>query len=193
MLETIAIRTVWGKALDALKRVPWWVWAALAVLAFWWIDRGAQYRAGYREASAAAEARYTAALAEATKAAEDAKQSEEAALVALAERTDENVEKKLDSEFDRARDYVARNRVRTEGNRSAACPASTPARDQGTGNDAGAGGAPVMDDTDQPDRVDDDAGLVSVPARDVMICTRNTVLAEQWREWGLALEARGRE
>lgn len=32
-----------------LKRVPWQVWAALAILAAWGIDRTAQYRSGYSE------------------------------------------------------------------------------------------------------------------------------------------------
>ena len=32
-----------------LKRVPWFVWVALALLALWAFDRSAQYREGYRE------------------------------------------------------------------------------------------------------------------------------------------------
>ena len=32
-----------------LKRVPWQVWAALAIIAAWCIDRTVQYRSGYSE------------------------------------------------------------------------------------------------------------------------------------------------
>lgn len=56
ILETIAIRTVWGKVWAALKSVPWFVWVAVAVVALWFIDRNAQYRegdaAGYERAQA---------------------------------------------------------------------------------------------------------------------------------------------
>ena len=67
MLETIAIKTVWGKAFDALKRIPWFVWVALAILALWWIDRGAQYREGLSDGREAILAEFRAAEAEALK------------------------------------------------------------------------------------------------------------------------------
>jgi len=47
ILETIAIRTVWGKIWAALKSVPWFVWVGVAVVSLWFIDRNAQYREGF--------------------------------------------------------------------------------------------------------------------------------------------------
>lgn len=47
ILETIAIRTVWGKAWDAIKAVPWYIWLALAIAGAWYVDRGVQYREGF--------------------------------------------------------------------------------------------------------------------------------------------------
>lgn len=79
ILETIAIRTVWGKALDALRRVPWFVWAGLAILAFWWIDRSGQYREGRQDGREMVLAELRAAEAESLKkAAESARKADTA-------------------------------------------------------------------------------------------------------------------
>lgn len=53
ILETIAIKTVWGKAWGLFKSVPLWVWATILIAGAWWIDRSHQYdlgRADEREA-----------------------------------------------------------------------------------------------------------------------------------------------
>ena len=192
ILETIAIRTVWAKAWDAIKAVPWWVWLALAVAALWWIDRGAQHREGYREGVAEVTAKYETAIAEANRAAEAARKSEEEALVALAKGTDDAVEGGLRDELSRARDFIARNRVPN-------CPGArrpaAPAPDRSAGDNERTSQTPLLDDTATGVDLlpDADAGFVVVPADDVLICTENTVKAEAWRAWGQSLEARGRE
>lgn len=153
---------------------------------------------GWKPRALAAEAKiagFEAAAIEAGRQAREAKQSEEDALKALAKEIDDVVEEDLRGELDRARAFIARNRVRAEAGRGAACPAPAPARDQGARNDARPGRAAELDDPAKGGSASPDAGegLVPVPARDVMICTRNTILAERWREWGLALEKRGEE
>lgn len=94
MLEKIAIRTVWGKAWDALRRIPWFVWVALAVLALWWIDRSGQYREGradgreavMAELRAAEQAAGKRALKAAAKADEKAAKREEAQAKVIADQ-----------------------------------------------------------------------------------------------------------
>ena len=115
--------------------------------------------------------------------AEEQKAREEQELREEAQETDNAIEEGLREELARARAYAARFRVRLENNSGGSCPTIAAATDQGPGNDEGASGAPKLDDP----------ALVLVPERDVMICTKNTVLAEQWREWGLRLEARGQD
>lgn len=132
------------------------------------------------------------AQAEAARQAIEAKKSEEEALIALAKETDDAVEEELRDELDRARRFIARNRVQPCAGSAAGAAAAT-APDRGARNNGPAGGAAQLDEpaTGFDVLLDAEAGFVSVPASDVMICTRNTILAEQWREWGLALEARG--
>lgn len=113
MLETIAIKTVWGKALGAIKRVPVFVWIGLAVLALWWIDRGAQYREGradgreqvmaeFRAAEKDAAERAAKALANADKKAADRAKAQSKIIADQIERIEQaeaNNENPLDSLF----------------------------------------------------------------------------------------------
>jgi hypothetical protein len=46
MIQALAI---WQAVKAFAKRIPWQVWAALAILAAWGIDRTLQYRSGYSE------------------------------------------------------------------------------------------------------------------------------------------------
>ena len=198
MLEpTLPIRTVWRKTQDfagTVWRSPWLTITALALLAVQTVRvDGLQIKAplignigpqGWKPRALEAEAtlkRVSEAQVEAERKARDAKASEEAALKELAKGNDNATIEKLQDDLARARDFIARNRVQPQGDRGAACGPFTPAPDRSAGHDEPTGGAPVMDAT----------GLVAVPEADILICTRNTVLAEQWRAWGLALEARG--
>lgn len=53
ILETIAIKTVWGKAADFLKGVPWGVWASLALLIGALVYGKVQYAQGKADERAA--------------------------------------------------------------------------------------------------------------------------------------------
>jgi len=127
------------------------------------------------------------------KLAAEQKAREESELRELAKGTDDAIEQGLRDELARARDFIARNRVRDAQGRASG--AAAPAPDRSAGHDGPAGQAPELDDaaTGLDLLSDADRGLVVVPADDVLICTANTILAEEWRAWGLALEARGRD
>lgn len=118
-----------------------------------------------------------------------AKQSEEEALVALAKEADNaQAIANLQSELERARDFSARNRISLrEFERLRNQTGSSPSRPAAATSDNGTGVDAAPDPTSV---LDEGAYLVAVPEADIEICTINTDLAERWREWGLAIEAR---
>lgn len=154
-----------------LKRVPWQVWAALALIAavlFYGHHREAQ---GYAKAEAYWKAEIDAMEAE-RQAALD---SEEAALRQLAKDTDRNVAQEREANRPAVESFIARGGLRQ------ACP-----RDRGTaGGSTGSGPsvreAPVVDGAEQ-------VQVVGVTAQDVRICSDNTLKAEAMRDFILGLE-----
>ena len=62
-------------ALGLAKRVPWFVYAGLVVLAAWGIDRTVQYRSGYSDGEQAVEQRLRDAEAKALRKASEAFQN----------------------------------------------------------------------------------------------------------------------
>lgn len=164
-----------GFALSALgiaKRIPWWAYAALALLAVWWIDRTTYGNA--RDAEARAEMQFKIDTAE--KQRQSALRSEEIALRNLAKRTTRNVIASREAVRPAVDDFIRRGGVRTEA----------AADNQPQGGSAGSGeamrpsselasGEPVQ--------------TVAVYAEDVRICTANTLLAEELRAFVLALES----
>lgn len=156
------------------KRIPWQVWAGLAVLAVWYWER--DRHADAREADVRAEMQ---AIIDAKEAARQDAIAESLRLAALnAENTrkaDADVTRNLAQERAGADAFIARGGVRR-------CPSArtdTASADQSPGLDAGAGALPVVDDVP----------VVTVLPEDVRICTENTVKARAWREWGLSIEA----
>lgn len=97
ILETIAIRTVWGKAWAAIKTVPWFVWVAVAVVALWFIDRNAQYREGYDNGAESVKAELRAAQAKAAETALKAAARADEKAIARAEAESEVIERQLDA------------------------------------------------------------------------------------------------
>jgi hypothetical protein len=159
-----------------LKRVPWQVWVALALIAcvlFYGSHREAQ---GYAKAEAYWKAEIEALEAE-RQAALD---SEERALRDLAKRTDRNVIQEREANRDRTERFIARGGVRQ------ACPRNRDPEDRGTGS-----GASVREEAelDGAERLPE---VVSVLPDDVRICTDNTILAEELRALILSLEVRNR-
>lgn len=154
-----------------LKRIPWQAWAILALLAVWYIDRTRHGNERAYEASAEMQAKIDRADAERAK----ALASEEAALTALAKRTDSNVEQARAANRDRTEAFISRGGLQ--------CPTAR-SGDAARGS-AGSGApmhqAPVMDGS-QPVQV------VGVTAEDVRICTDTTIRAEALREFVLGLE-----
>ena len=97
ILQTIAIRTVWGKIWAALKSVPWFVWIGVAVLALWFIDRNAQYREGFESGrTEVLEELRTAQVKAAENALKAAAQADEKALE-RAEAEAEVIERQIDA------------------------------------------------------------------------------------------------
>jgi len=159
-----------------LKRVPWQVWAVLALIAcvlFYGSHREAQ---GYAKAEAYWKAEIDALEGE-RQAALD---SEEAALRQIAKDTDRNVAKEREANRDRTERFIALGGVRQ------ACPRDRSPEDRGAGS-----GAPVREEAelDGAERLPE---VVSVLPDDVRICTDNTILAEELRALILSLEARNR-
>lgn len=157
-----------------LKRIPWQVWAGLAVLAVWYWER--DRHADAREAETRAEMQVEIDRLEAARQAAVAESLRIAALnVQATRKADENVTRNLAQERAGADAFIARGGVRR-------CPAArtdpSPA-DPDTGIDAGQSALPVVDDVP----------VVTVLPEDVRICTENTVKARAWREWGQAIEA----
>jgi len=162
------------KAAGVLKRIPWQVWAGLALLAVWYWER--DRHADAREAEVRAEMQVIIDRMEAARQAAVAESEMIAALNdAATEKANADVDRKLVQERAGADAFIARGGVRR-------CPtarANTPAPGEGTGVDAGAGALPVMDDLP----------VVTVLPDDVLICTENTVKARAWQQWGLSIEA----
>ena len=156
-----------------LKRVPWFVWAALALIAavlFYGHHREAQ---GYAKAEAYWKAEIDAMEAE-RQAALD---SEEAALRQLAKDTDRNVAKEREANRDRTEQFIARGGLRQ------ACPRDRSTEDRSAGSGEAVREAPIMD-AGEPVQV------VGVTAEDVRICSDNTLKAEAMRDFILGLEAK---
>lgn len=155
-----------------LKRVPWQVWAALALVAavlFYGSHREAQ---GYAKAEAYWKAEIDALEAE-RQAALD---SEEAALRQIAKDTDRNVAKEREANRDRTERFIARGGVRQ------ACP-----RDRDPEGRSARDGEVVREKAElaPPEPVQ----IVGVTPEDVRICTDNTIRAEGMRNFILDLEA----
>lgn len=160
-----------SRILGIFRRVPWQVWAGLALLAAWYWERD-NYGDRREEAGrAAVQAQWDAARA-AAKAASDRIAK---ANTTATEKANTDVTENLAREGAGADAFIARGGVRP-------CPARTnPAAQGGSAAvDAGSGALPVMDDV---------PAVVTVLPEDVRICTENTVKAQAWREWGLAIEA----
>jgi hypothetical protein len=157
-----------------LSRVPVWVWVALAVagLLAWERDR----HADNREAETRAEMQNIIDKKEAERLA--ALESEEQALRTLSKETDRAVIQAQDDNRDRTERFIAAGGVRTK-----ACPATDQAAVRSAGDSAPVHQAPVMDGAEP-------LPTVAVTPDDVRTCTTNTILAEQWRELLLDLEAR---
>ncbi|MEL6707601.1 MAG: hypothetical protein AAFP79_04910 [Pseudomonadota bacterium] len=108
----------------------------------------------------------------------------------LSKETDDAIALSLAAERRGVDAFIAAGGVRDDR----VCPGRSLAAssDRGAGNDAAMRPPPVLDG-DQ--RVPSNSvGLIDPPtvrvfAEDVRICTHNTILAEQWRLWGLKLEA----
>ena len=156
-----------------LKRVPWFVWAALALIAavlFYGHHREAQ---GYAKAEAYWKAEIDAMEAE-RQAALD---SEEAALRQLAKDTDRNVAEEREANRDRTEQFIARGGVRQ------ACPRGGGAEGGSAGSGEAVREAPIVDGAEP-------VQVVGVTAEDVRICTDNTIRAEGMRNFILGLEAK---
>lgn len=155
-----------------LKRIPWQVWAGLAILAVWYWERDRHGDAREDAGRAAVQAKWDDARAKA-KAESDriaAKNAE------TTRKADTDVAQELAQERRGADAFIAAGGVRR-----CPTPRAYPAAQGGsTAVDAGAGALPVVDDLPE---------VVTVLPEDVRICTENTVKARAWREWGLAIEA----
>lgn len=155
-----------------LKRVPWQVWVALALIAcvlFYGSHREAQ---GYAKAEAYWKAEIDALEAE-RQAALD---SEEAALRQLAKDTDRNVAKEREANRDRTERFIARGGLRQ------ACPRDRDPEDRSTGD-----GEAVREEAELDGA--EPVQIVGVTPEDVRICTDNTIRAEGMRNFILDLEA----
>lgn len=154
-----------------LKRIPWQVWAALALCLIWYWERD-RYGDHREEAGrAAVQAQWDDARAKA-KAESDRIAAKNAETTRKAD-TDET--RNLAQERGNADAFIARGGVRP-------CPAprtNAPAEGGSAAVDAGAGAVPLVDDVP----------VVTVLPEDIRICTENTVKARAWREWGLGIEA----
>jgi hypothetical protein len=154
-----------------LKRVPAWVWIAIALVALWAWER--DNHADNREAKTRAEMQAEIDAADRERA--KALASEEEAIKALAKRTDSNVEQARAANRDRTERFIASGGLQ--------CPTarSGDAARGSAGSSAPVHQAPVLDGT-QPVQV------VGVTAEDVRICTDNTLKAEALRDYALGLE-----
>lgn len=71
-----------------LKRIPWFVWAAMAIIAAWGIDRTVQYRSGHSDGRESVLAELRAAEAKAAQKALEAAATATQAGIKRAERFD---------------------------------------------------------------------------------------------------------
>lgn len=156
-----------------LKRVPWQVWVALALVAvvlFYGHHREAE---GYAKAEAYWKAEIDAMEAERQAALDN----EEEALRQLAKETDRNVAQEREANRPAVESFIARGGVRQ------ACPDNRDTEDRSAGD-----GEAVREEAelDEAERLPE---VVTVLPDDVRICTTNTILAEEWRAFILGLEA----
>lgn len=164
---------LFARVSGALRRVPWFVWAALALTAavlFYGHHREAQ---GYAKAEAVWQAKAAKLEAE-RKAALD---SEEEALRDLAKRTDRNVYQEREANRSRMEQFIARGGLRQ------ACPSYRDTAGGSARSGPSVREAPVVDGAEQ-------VQIVGVTAEDVRICTDNTLRAEGMRDFILGLEGK---
>lgn len=156
-----------------LKRIPWQVYALIALLAVWYIDRtnygnerAYQERVKMQAQIDRAEAERQAAVA-----------SETEALLKLSKDADRAVYQAREDNRSRVDAFIARGGVRP-------CTADHQAGVSGTGDSAGLRETPELDGTETLPEV------VTVLPEDVRICTDNTLKAEEWRNLLLGMEGR---
>lgn len=156
-----------------LKRVPWQVWAALALFAVVLLYGHHREAQGYAKAEAYWKAEIDAMEAE-RQAALD---SEEAALRQLAKDTDRNVAQEREANRPLVESFIARGGLRQ------ACPRHRSTEDRSAGGGEAVREAPELAPADQ-------VQVVGVTAEDVRICSDNTLKAEAMRDFILGLEAK---
>jgi hypothetical protein len=172
----LAVLSWFGTIKSIIKRIPWQVYAGLAVLAVWYWER--DNHADNREAYTRAEMQVIIDRKEAARLAAVQESLRIAALNSKAtEKANADVSRNLVQERAGADAFIARGGVR----RCPAAGANTPAADQSPGFDAGTGQVSELDEL-RPD-------VVTVLPDDVRICTENSVKARAWREWGLSVVA----
>jgi hypothetical protein len=152
-----------------LKSIPWQVWAIAGLIGLTLLYGHHKQAQGYYTGVAEMQAQID--QAEAARVA--AMVSEEMALRQLAKDADNAVYQNREANRDRTERFISGGGVRQ------ACPGNRDTQDRSTGDNAGAGALPVVDDVP----------VVTVLPEDVRICTENTIKAQAWREWGLTLEA----
>ncbi len=177
------------RAAGILKRIPWQVWAGLALLAVWYWERDRHADARETEVRAEMQAiidRMEQASAQARKDAIAARNSEALALIELKETTDEARAEIERTNLERARAFAARGGVQPQCDRGGARPPVAAPADRGAEGGDGSGAVPELDDLQG-------GSLVTVTARDVEVCTVNTSRLLAAQPWGVQLEARNRE
>ncbi len=162
-------------ALAFAKRLPWQVYAAIAVLALLALT----YRAGWNARDEKADRERAEYIAQYEQAADRARRAQQAVMDrekarydALAKEADENAQDAQSAAMDAARRYVAANRVRPRGSVPSG-PGAAPDSDSAQGSD-GPGGSAIVD-------------AVAVSEDDIRICTTNTVRLQSVREWAEGL------
>jgi hypothetical protein len=162
---------LFSRVWSLLTRIPWQVWAAIALaglIALYGHHREAQ---GRYEGRAEILAKWDRAKAEN----ERARIKEEKRQAALSKGADRAVIEKTFAERDRTESFIARGGVRNTCART----------DQATVPSAGSGEAlhssPVMDGGER-------LPTVAVTPDDVRVCSTNTILAEEFRKVLLGLE-----
>lgn len=156
-----------------LKRIPWQVWAALALAVAVLLYGHHREAQGYAKAEAVWQAKAAKLEAE-RKAALD---SEEAALRQLAKDTDRNVVQEREANRDRTERFIRSGGLRQ------ACPSYRDTAGGSAGSGPSVREAPVVDGAEQ-------VQVVGVTAQDVRICSDNTLRAEGMRDFILGLEGK---
>lgn len=130
------------------------------------------------------------ALVEASKDAADAQQEVNDAAAKeysnIAETINEDTSNQLETELDRADDFVRANSVRAQGYSGEPCRTFTPAPRDRTGNPENTSEPPDVDGPEEP--TPPLAGVLVQP-EDVRICTINTLKAEAAFDWATQIEA----